>query len=111
MAFLTFVIRKRRGINLKGISKMFLEQYREANNIVVADVMTAVEVNPEYLERIRVGVANFTGKNVEVYSHTTNKMLGSFYLTFGTYLYDARIRTRIARMRVAFSKNEYEGKF
>lgn len=111
MAFLIFVVHKHRGVNIKGIANMYMELYREAHNQVVADVMTAVEVNPEHLERIRKIVADFTGKEVEVYSHTTNKMLGSFYLTFGTYLYDARIRTKIAKMRVAFNKNDYEGRF
>lgn len=110
MAFLCFVVKKRRGVSLKGISNMYMELYREANNIVVADVMTAVEVHQEYLDRIGQKVADFTGKEVEVFAHTTNKMLGSFYLTFNNYLYDARIRTKIAKMRVAFSKNDYEGK-
>ena len=73
-------------------------------------MMTAVEVNQEHLENIRQKVADYTHKKVEVYSHTTNKMLGSFHLMFGTYLYDARIRTAIAKMRVEFSKNDYEGR-
>lgn len=110
LAFLLFVTRKRRAVNLRGISQMYKDLYREANNIVVADVMTAVEVNEEHLESIRQKVAAYTGKDVEIYSHTTNKMLGSFHLMFDTYLYDARIRTKIAKMRVAFSKNDYEGK-
>lgn len=110
LAFLLFVTKKRRAVNLKGISQMYKDLYREANNIVVADVMTAVEVNQEHLESIREKVAAYTNKNVEIYSHTTNKMLGSFHLMFDTYLYDARIRTKIAKMRVAFSKNIYEGK-
>lgn len=112
MAFITFVVKKRRGINLRGISRMYMELYREANNIVVADVMTAdVEVDPVHLEGIGRRVAEFTGKTVEVNAHKTKKMLGGFYLTFNNYLYDARIRTKIAKMRVAFSKNDYEGKF
>ena len=111
LAFMQFVTKKRRAINMKGISEKYMELYLDANNIVVADVMSAVEVNQEHLESIRQKVANYTGKKVEIYSHTTNKMLGSFHLTFGTYLYDARIRTKIAKMRNAFAKNDYEVKF
>ena len=109
--FLLFVTKKRRAINMKGIAKMYMELYLEENNIVVADVMSAVDVNQEHLESIRQKVAEYTGKKVEIYSHTTNKMLGSFHLTFGTYLYDARIRTKIAKMRNAFARNDYEIKF
>lgn len=110
LEFLLFVTKKRRAVNLRGISQMYKDLYREANNIVVADVMTAVVVNEEHLESIRQKVSDYTGKEVEIYSHTTNKMLGSFHLMFDTYLYDARIRTKIAKMRAAFSKNDYEGR-
>ena len=111
LQFLLFVTKKRRTLNIKGIASTYMELYLDANNTVVADVMTAVEVNQEHLENIRQKVANYTGKKVEIYSHTTNKMLGSFHLTFGTYLYDARIRTKIAKMRTAFAKNDYDEKF
>ena len=111
LKFLLFVTKKRRTLNIKGIASTYMELYLDANNTVVADVMTAVTVNQEHLENIRQKVAAYTGKKVEIYSHTTNKMLGSFHLTFGTYLYDARIRTKIAKMRNAFAKNDYEVKF
>lgn len=110
LKFILFVTKKRRAINLKGIAKTYMELYLDKNDIVVADVMSAVDVNQEYLESIRKKVADYTGKKVEIYSHTTNKMLGSFHLTFGTYLYDARIRTKITKMRNAFARNDYEAK-
>jgi len=43
-------------------------------------------------------------------SSACSKMLGSFKLEFDGKMYDARIRTKIKRMRVEFAKNEYESK-
>jgi hypothetical protein len=37
-------------------------------------------------------------------------MLGSFKLEFDNKMYDARIRTKIRKLRMAFAKNEYESK-
>ncbi|MBP9991524.1 MAG: ATP synthase F1 subunit delta [Bacteroidales bacterium] len=110
LAFVLYVVKKRRAVNLGGISRHYLDYYREKNNIVLANLMTAVEVNPEHVERIRDEVAKFTHKDVEMNAFTTNKMLGSFYLSFDTYLYDARLLTKIAKMRKEFRKNDYESR-
>ncbi len=110
LAFVLYVVKKRRAVNLGGISSQYLELYREKNNIVLANLMTAVEVNPEHVERIRNEVAKFMHKDVEMNAFTTNKMLGSFYLSFDTYLYDARLLTKIAKMRKEFRKNDYESR-
>lgn len=110
LAFLKFVTHKRRSINMKGIANEYINLYREEHDIVYTKVVTAVEVHQEYLDNIAKDVEEFTGKKVELDSVTTNKMLGSFYLTFNNYLYDARIRTKIAKLKVEFSKNSYESK-
>ena len=37
-------------------------------------------------------------------------MLGGFKLEFDHNMYDARLRTKIRKLRKAFSENEYESK-
>lgn len=110
LMFMHFVVRKRRAVNMKGISQMFMDIFRDENNIVLANVQTAVEINPEHLERIRREVAAFTKKTVEVNAVTNDAMLGGFRLSFDTYLYDARLYTKMAKLRKEFSKNVYESK-
>ena len=51
-----------------------------------------------------------SGKTVELHDRTDPKMLGCFKLEFDNKMYDARIRTKIRRMRIEFAKNEYESK-
>lgn len=55
-------------------------------------------------------IADFTQKKVDLYSRVDNKMLGGFKLTFDNNMYDARIRTKIKKLRNEFSKNIYESK-
>lgn len=110
LAFLLFVVHKKRAVSLKGISESFMDLYRDANNIVLVRVKTATEVNKELLQKMANEVEAFTNKKVELESVVSDKMLGGFQLTFDTYLYDARIRTRVDRMRREFAKNVYESK-
>lgn len=110
LAFLLFVVKQRRGINLRGIAKAFQQLYRDANGIVVAKVRTAADMTPQLTEQLRDKVADFTHKQVEMECETTNKIMGGFQLMFDTYLVDARLQTRIDRMRREFSRNDYESK-
>lgn len=110
MAFLLYLVHKRRAVNLQGIARMYADLYRDARNVVLAHVTSAAEIKPELLERIRAEVEGFTHKNVELETIVTDQMLGSFKLAFDTYLYDARIMTRVDRMRREFAKNVYESK-
>jgi len=55
-------------------------------------------------------VETFTHKRVQMECVTSEQMLGGFQLMFDTYLVDARLQTRIDRMRRAFKRNDYESK-
>lgn len=110
LAFLRFVVRRKRAVNLQGIAKSYQKIYREANGIVVARVRTAADMNEKLTDRLRQEVEQFTHKTVQMECETTDKMLGGFQLMFDTYLVDARLQTRIDRMRREFSRNDYESK-
>ena len=110
MLFLTYLIKKRRSVQLRGIAEAYIQQYRKSHNIVFAEVVTAVEVNPELIEELRQKVAHYTGKEVELLSRVSNRMLGGYRMTFDNNMYDARIRTKIAKLRAEFSRNDYEKK-
>lgn len=110
MAFLLFVVHRRRGVNLRGIASSYMELYREANNIVLAHVTTASDMDDELIGQLRQKVADFTNKKVIVDHKVSDKMLGGFEMTFDTYLVDGRLYSRIDRMKREFSKNVYESK-
>ncbi|MBQ9638481.1 MAG: ATP synthase F1 subunit delta [Bacteroidales bacterium] len=110
LAFMNFLIRKKRTVNLKGIARTFIELYREQRGIELCEIVTAKEVQPELLDEVRQAVGQYTGKDVELVSRVDNRMLGGYRLMFNNNMYDARLRTKIRKLRIAFSENIYESK-
>ena len=45
LAFLNFVVKKNRTVNLRGIAEAYLEMYRESKNIILSKLTTAFEVD------------------------------------------------------------------
>ena len=43
-------------------------------------------------------------------NNVDKKMLGGFCMTYDNNMYDARVRTKIVKLRKEFSKNIYEKK-
>lgn len=110
MLFLKFVVRKRRTINLKGISNAFIEMYREANNIIRTDLVTADETDEQTRERVRKAIGAYTKKDVELNAKVDPDIIGGFSITFDNNMYDARVSSMIAKLYKEFSKNVYESK-
>lgn len=106
--FLDFVVRKRRAINLKGIALAYMEMYRKHKNIMLSELRTAIDVDGEIESMISEMIKEYTNMDVELETITDNTMLGGFCVSFDNNLYDARLRTQIAKLRKEFSKNIYE---
>jgi F-type H+-transporting ATPase subunit delta len=111
LAFLAFVVKKRRTINLKGISEAYMDIFRDSRGIVLSHVTTAETVDAALLEELSKKVADYTGKRVEMVNSVDNKMLGGFCMTYNNNMYDARLLTKVVKLRKEFSKNIYEKKF
>ena len=110
MAFLLFVVKKNRSVNLRGISDAYLSLYRESRGIVLTDLQTYQPTDTAAEETVKALVEKYTGKKVELNAHTDERMLGGFKLEFDHNMYDARLRTKILKLRKEFSKNIYESK-
>jgi F-type H+-transporting ATPase subunit delta len=110
MAFLLFVTRKNRSVNMRGIAGSYIEMYREKKGIILSDLVTHQPIDDVARKMVTEMVEAYTGKSVELHDRTDPKMLGCFKLEFDNKMYDARIRTKIRRMRIEFAKNEYESK-
>ena len=110
MAFLLFVTRKNRSVNLRGIADTFIDMYREERGIVYSDFVTHQPIDDEARRMVTQMVGDYTGKQVELHDRTDSHMLGGFKLEFDGKMYDARIRSKIRRMRIEFGRNVYESK-
>ncbi len=110
MVFLMFVVKKNRSVNLRGISDAYLNLYRESRGIVLTDLVTHKPTDEKAQTAVTELVEKYTGKKVELNARTDERMLGGFKLEFDHNMYDARLRTKILKLRKEFSKNVYESK-
>lgn len=110
MAFLRYVVKKNRSVNLRGIGLSYLDQYRESKGIVLGELVTHQETDESAREVVRHLIEEYTGKQVELHTTTDANMLGGFKMEFDHNMYDARLRTKIRKLRKEFAKNDYESK-
>ena len=110
MAFLHFVVRKSRSVHMRGISEAYLTLWREARGIVLSELVTHQPVDEEARRGVMAAVEAYTGKKVELNDQTDSHMVGGFKLEFDHNMYDARLRTKLRKLRMEFAKNEYESK-
>ena len=110
MAFLLFVVQKKRTVNLKGISAAYLDLYRESRGIVLSQITTAQDVDEETRALATKVIADYTHKQVELVTKTDPKIIGGLAMEFDNTMYDARISTYLMKLRHAFDENVYESK-
>ena len=110
MAFLNFVVRKNRTVNLKGISTAYLDLYRESRGIVLSCLTTAYPADEETRTLATKVIADYTHKEVELVAQTDPKIIGGLAMEFDNTMYDARISTYLTKLRRAFEENVYEKK-
>ena len=108
--FLLFVVKKNRSVNLRGISEAYLALFRQSKGIVLSELVTYQPVDDSARRTVEQLIADYTGKQVELHTSTDPQMLGGFKMEFDHRMYDARLRTKIRKLRAEFAKNDYESK-
>ena len=71
---------------------------------------TATEVDASISETVIQTVARHTGKEVELITKTDPKIIGGFAIEYDNNIYDARLSTKLVKLRQQFDKNVYESK-
>lgn len=110
MAFIEFVVKKNRSFNLRGIASSYLDLYRDSHNIVLSKFTTAEEVDQSVLDMVSKAIASHTHRDVELETKTDPRIIGGFAMEFDNNIYDARLSSRLVKLRQQFDKNVYESK-
>lgn len=110
LAFLNFVVKKNRTVNLRGIADAYLEMYRESKNIILSKLTTAFEVDEGVKTQVSNMVGSHTGKTVELETCVDKSIIGGLMVEFNNTMFDGRISSKIAKLRLEFNKNYYESK-
>lgn len=108
-AFFDIIIKKGREKFLPEISASFEDQYRKVNNITKAEVTTATPLTDTLLEEIKLGLTKFGAdpSKVELDVTVNPDILGGFVLEVEDRLYDASVKSKLAKMKKELLDNTY----
>ena len=98
------------GVYLIGICTAYLELYRESRGIVLSTLVTAEPADEATKALASKVIADYTHKQVELIDKSDPAILGGLSMEFDNNMYDARLSTRLGKLRRAFEENAYESK-
>ena len=81
------------------LSAAYRERLLAHQNIVRAEVTSAVPLSPEKAKALEASLATVTGKKVEISVNVDPELLGGVVARIGSTVYDGSLKTQLTRMR------------
>jgi F-type H+-transporting ATPase subunit delta len=97
--FLELLVEKHRMPVIFRIRRRFDELWAEENKRLEVTLTSAVELDPEVVERVRAEIERQTDRTVELHSRVDENVLGGLVLQVGNMVLDASIRNRLEKLR------------
>ncbi|MCT7949437.1 ATP synthase F1 subunit delta [Ancylothrix sp. C2] len=99
--FLMLLVDKGRILFIEGIGKQYLALLRELNQTVLAEVVSAVELNDAQKESVKQRVQNITGaRSVDLQTTIDPDLIGGVIIKVGSQIIDASLRGQLRRIGV-----------
>jgi len=90
---------------LPDLAVAFRERLLAHQNIVRADVTSAVPLSPEKTKALAASLSKVTGKTVELSVSVDPELLGGVVAKIGSTVYDGSVRTQLQQMRQELVKS------
>ena len=104
--FIKLVISHNREGFMREMSKAYQGLYREANNIVQIEIVTAAEMPAATLKRLTDVVKDkLAGKQIEETHRIDPSLIGGFVIRVDTVQLDASIKNELKKLRLKLLKN------
>jgi F-type H+-transporting ATPase subunit delta len=97
--FLGLLVEKHRMPVIFRIRRRFDELWAKENRLLDVTLTSAVELDPEVVERVRSEIERQTDRTVELRSRVDEDVLGGLVLQVGNMVLDASIRNRLEKLR------------
>jgi F-type H+-transporting ATPase subunit delta len=99
LSLVLLMIRRGRPRAIGRMIAHFGELLRAERGVVLAEVRTALELEPEQRAAISERLAQLTGDRVEMNEVVDESLIGGIAVRIGDRLYDASVRNRLERLR------------
>jgi F-type H+-transporting ATPase subunit delta len=97
--FLELLVEKHRMPVIFRVRRRYEDLWAEENKLLDVTVTSAVELDPEIVERVGKEIEKQTGRTVELTSEVDEGILGGLVLRVGDMVLDASVRNRLERLR------------
>jgi F-type H+-transporting ATPase subunit delta len=97
--FLELLVEKHRMPIIFRVRRLFDEMWAEENKQLEVTLTSAVELDPEIVQRVGAEIERQTDRKVELSSRVDDGVLGGLVLQVGNMVLDASIRNRLERLR------------
>jgi F-type H+-transporting ATPase subunit delta len=97
--FLELLVEKHRMPVIFRIRRRFDELWAKENKRLDVTLTSAVELDPEVVERVGAEIERQTDRTVELHSRVDENVLGGLVLQVGNMVLDASIRNRLEKLR------------
>jgi ATP synthase F1 delta subunit len=97
--FLELLVEKHRMPVIFRIRRRFDEMWARENKQLDVTLTSAVELDPEVVERVRHEIERQTDRSVQLRTRVDENVLGGLVLQVGNMVLDASIRNRLERLR------------
>jgi F-type H+-transporting ATPase subunit delta len=99
LSLVLLMIRRGRPRAIGRMIAHFTELLRGERGIVLAEVRTVLELEPEQRAAVSERLALLTGERVEMNEVVDESLIGGIAVRIGDRLYDASVRSRLERLR------------
>lgn len=101
-SFLMILVDRRRIVVLEGICQHFRTLIRKLNQIVLAEVTSAVELTDEQKQAVIDQVKSMTkARDVEVVTKLDQELIGGVIIKVGSQVIDASLRGQLRRLSIS----------
>jgi ATP synthase F1 delta subunit len=97
--FLSLLIEKHRMPVIFRIRDAYEQMWEEENRMLPVEITSAIELDPDTLERLSREISERTGRKVKLAAHVDPDILGGLVVRVGNSILDASIRNRLEQLR------------
>ena len=105
--FLNLISSKKRESLVQSIADSFINQYKELNNIITAEVTSAISLDKKQINNIVSLYNQKEDSRFEIIEKVDPEIIGGFILRVGDHQIDTSISKEIRELKKAFNENPY----
>jgi ATP synthase F1 delta subunit len=105
--FLSLLIEKHRMPVIFRIRDAYEQMWEDENRLLPVEITSAIELDPDTLERLSREISERTGRKVKLAAHVDPDILGGLVVRVGNSILDASIRNRLEQLRRHVAQGAY----